>query len=138
MGLGAVSGLSSAGEMDTWYRTLAKPPGTPPGWAFGVIWPVLYLLMGVALGRLIHRQAWAAVGYFAFQFALNLIWTPVFFNAHRVPIALGIILGLLLGIALTIGSAWQSDRLAAWLLVPYLAWVAFATYLNAGIFWLNF
>jgi tryptophan-rich sensory protein len=124
--------------MDGWYRGLAKPPGTPPGAVFGVVWPLLYLLMGVALGRLIDRRAWAAVGFFAFQFALNLIWTPVFFNSHQVPIALGIILGMLLGIALTIGNAWRADRPAAWLLVPYFAWVAFATYLNGGIFWLNF
>lgn len=137
LGLGSLSGISSAGGADAWYQALRKPVGTPPPWVFGPVWAVLYVLMGVALGRLINRRAWVAVGLFAFQFALNLIWTPTFFSAHRVPIALGIILGMLLGISLTIGNARRPDPVSAWLLVPYLAWTCYATYLNAGIFWLN-
>lgn len=94
-------------------------------------------MMGTALGRLIHRGAWMAVGAFGFQLILNLAWTPVFFGAHHIGGALGVILGMWLGLLVTILIARKSDPLAPWLLGPYLAWASYATYLNAGFFGLN-
>ena len=135
--LGIASGLSTVGGDDTWYRTLIKPPGTPPPWVFGPVWSVLYLLMGVALGRLIHRRSKGAVGLFLTQFALNLIWTPVFFGAHQIAAALVVIGAMWVGVLGTMVLAGKSDRVVAWLLAPYLLWVSYAIYLNAGISWLN-
>lgn len=94
-------------------------------------------MMGAALGRLIHRRASIAVIVFFLQFALNLAWTPVFFGAHRIGAAL-VVIGLIwLGLIATIIAAKRKDRVSPWLLYPYLAWVTYASYLNAGFFWLN-
>lgn len=137
LGLGIASGLSTAGGDNSWYQVLEKPPGTPPPWVFGPVWSVLYVMMGVAAGRLVFRRAWPAVGLFGLQFALNLAWTPVFFGAREVGLALAVILALWVSLLATILLARKRDRVSAWLLVSYLAWVSYATYLNAGIFWLN-
>jgi translocator protein len=137
LALGIASGLSTLGGDDRWYQELRKPPGTPPGWVFGPVWSILYLMMGVALGRLIQRRARWAVLLFIMQFALNLSWTPVFFGAKLAGPALGVIVALWLSLLGTILLARRRDGISAWLLAPYLAWVSYATYLNAGIFWLN-
>ena len=137
LGLGIASGLSTVGGSSTWYQALVKPPGNPPPWVFGPVWTVLYLLMGGAVGRLISRKAWPAVWVFGIQFVLNLLWTPVFFGAQRIDVALAVIAAIWFGVVATIQLAGKSDRTSAWLLLPYLLWVTYAGYLNAGIFWLN-
>lgn len=137
LGLGVASGLSTMGGVDTWYQDLNKPPGTPPGWMFGPVWSVLYLMMGWAAGRLVRRHAWSAVGLFLIQFAFNLAWTPVFFGAQRIGIALFVIAALWLGLVGTLVLARRKDAMAAILLVPYALWVTYAAYLNAGILVLN-
>lgn len=137
LAFGIASGLSTMGGDNSWYQELRKPPGTPPGWVFGPVWSVLYLMMGVALGRLIQRRAWPAVGLFIMQFALNLSWTPIFFGAKLAGPALVVIVALWLSLLGTLILAGRRDRISAWLLAPYLVWVSYATYLNAGIFWLN-
>ncbi|NNM27955.1 MAG: tryptophan-rich sensory protein, partial [Akkermansiaceae bacterium] len=118
------------------------PPGTPPGWVFGPVWTVLYALIGAALALVWHRgeagpPKRAAVTAWFVQFALNLLWTPVFFGAHRILPALAVIVALLAAIAITILLFRKVDRPASWLLVPYLCWVSYATYLNAGYLVLN-
>ena len=137
LGLGTASGLSSVGGDSEWYQALVKPPGTPPPWVFGPVWSVLYLMMGVALGRLIHRRAWQAVVVFGLQLVLNLAWTPVFFGMQESGLALAIISAMWLGVLSTMLLALKVDRVSAWLLIPYLTWVTYASYLNAGFFWLN-
>jgi translocator protein len=137
LGLGTASGLSGAGGDGAWYRSLVKPPGTPPPWLFGPVWSALYLMMGVALGRLVHRKAWQSVWVFGMQMVLNLVWTPVFFGAQRIDAALAIIAGLWFGIVALIQMGWKVDKISAALLLPYLGWVSYATYLNAGFYWLN-
>ncbi|MES2437970.1 MAG: TspO/MBR family protein [Verrucomicrobiota bacterium] len=137
LGLGTASGLSSVGGGGEWYQELIKPPGTPPPWVFGPVWSVLYLMMGVALGRLIHRRAKQAAWVFGMQFVMNLVWTPVFFGMHEIAAALAVICAIWFGVFSTILLARKVDRISAGLLVPYLAWVSYATYLNAGFFWLN-
>lgn len=134
LGLGTAVGLSTAGGVGTWYRELVRPIGTPPSWVFGPVWTVLYLMMGVALGRFVHRKSYQAVWVFAMQFGLNLLWTPVFFGMQRIDAALAVICAMACGVVATILMAWKVDRVAAWLLVPYLIWVGYATYLNAGFF----
>ncbi len=137
LGLGLASGLSTVSGGGGWYQELLKPPGNPPSWLFGPVWTVLYLLMGIAAGRLIHRKASGAVTLFVIQFVLNLAWTPVFFGAHAIGWALAIIFGIWGFLALTIRSAEKADHLSALLLIPYLFWIMYATYLNAAIGWLN-
>lgn len=125
------------GGADTWYQALVKPPGTPPGWIFGPVWSALYLMMGAALGRLISTQRWPAVRLFAAQFLLNLTWTPLFFGAHLIAISLGVILTMWLTVLLLILKTAKNDRVSSRLLIPYLLWLSYASYLNAAIFWLN-
>lgn len=137
LGLGIASGLSTVSGGGEWYKGLVKPPGNPPSWLFGPVWTVLYLLMGVSLGRLIHRGAKGAVTLFVIQFLLNLAWTPLFFGAHSILGGLVAIFGIWGFLALTIWRAEKRDALSAILLLPYLLWIMYATYLNAGIAWLN-
>ena len=137
LGLGTASGLSSVGRGDSWYQELVRPPGTPPPWVFGPVWSVLYLLMGIAFGRLIQRRAKHAMWVFCMQFVLNLLWTPVFFGMHQIAAALAVIGAIWLGVVATLVLARKSDKISAGLLVPYWLWISYATYLNAGFFWLN-
>jgi tryptophan-rich sensory protein len=125
-----------------WYRLLQRPPGTPPGWVFGPVWTALYLMMGLALALLWQNPASKpgarrAIILFIVQLLLNLSWTPVFFGLQRIDIALGLIVALWVAIVVAIAAARPVSRAAAWLLVPYYAWVSYATYLNAGFFLFN-
>lgn len=121
-----------------WYASLAKPAFNPPNWIFGPVWSILYVMIAVAGWRLWtnHRKSGAmAVWWIALSF--NFLWSPVFFGAQQLALALVIILILLALIFAFIRLARDKDRMAAWLLVPYAAWVSFAALLNASLWWLN-
>lgn len=138
----AISGaLINAGAVDGWYAEADKPPGTPPGWVFGPVWTTLYAAMAVAAWLVWRaagpRGAAAALGLYAGQLALNAAWTPVFFGAEQLVGGLVVIVALDLTIAATLVTFWRHSRPAAALLVPYLTWALYATYLNAGIAVLN-
>jgi tryptophan-rich sensory protein len=138
LGVALANGNVTYPEIPTWYASLTKPWWTPPDWAFPLVWSVLYLMMGVSLWLLWDRSADAhrrrrAITLFLVQLALNAAWSPVFFGLHNTRAALVIIVLLAVAIAATILAAWRTQRTAAWLLVPYLAWVLYATTLNAGI-----
>jgi len=125
-----------------WYPALAKPPGTPPDAVFAPVWTVLYALMGVGLALVwnesrTERGRDRAIGWFVTQYALNLIWTPVFFGAKQMVYALFVLICLCIAVVFTIRTFAPVSKLAAWLLVPYLVWILYATYLNAGFIWLN-
>lgn len=124
--------------MRTWYLTLHRPPLTPPGWLFAPVWTVLYVLIGVA-GWLVWRRDGASRGMrlWGWQLLANGLWSPVFFGLHRPDLALVLILVLAALIVLTMRAFAKVTRRAAWLMTPYLAWTCFATYLNAGFWWLN-
>ncbi len=140
--LGSLSGLVTVSTIETWYTTLEKPWFNPPNWVFGPVWTVLYILMGTAAAivwtnghdRLLRRRA---LWHYVFQLALNLSWSLVFFGLRSPAGALVIIVLLLFTIGLCIRSFRMIDVRAAWLLYPYLAWVSFATVLNAAIVYLN-
>lgn len=121
-----------------WYDALSKPPFNPPNWVFGPVWFVLYCLIAVAGWRIFMRApASATMALWGMQMGVNWIWSPAFFLAQAPWLALGVIvvlLGLVIGF---IVSAHRRDRLAAWLFVPYAAWVGFATLLNGAIAVLN-
>ena len=140
--LGSASGLLTVSSIKGWYADLERPPGTPPNWIFGPMWTALYVMMGTALALVWHvakpgREKRRALTSFGVQFALNLAWTPVFFGAHATGAALIVILALVVAIVITIFQFRLHHALAAALLVPYLLWVCYATYLNAGFWWLN-
>jgi tryptophan-rich sensory protein len=142
----AVGSLSTGTNIEGWYATIQKPAFNPPNWAFPVAWTILYTMIAVSLWRLLGarpvagptgRAWWLALGAFLVQLALNAAWTPVFFAAHAIGPALVVSFAMLVMILWTIRLTWRFDRGAAWLLVPYAAWVAFATLLNAAIWGLN-
>ncbi|MEM7462702.1 MAG: TspO/MBR family protein [Pseudomonadota bacterium] len=122
----------------SWYAELAKPSFNPPNWIFGPVWTVIYLLIAVAGWRLWQRDpSGTAMKIWGAQLALNFAWSPIFFSAQQIGIALVVIVLLLVTILTFIVVTWPRDRLAAWLFVPYAAWVSFATLLNGSILLLN-
>jgi len=124
-----------------WFASLHKPAWNPPGWIFGPVWSVLYTMMAVAAWLVWQRGGFAAqrrpLALFLAQLVLNAAWTPLFFGLHRPGLALAVIILLWLAIAATLLSFRPVSRAAAWLLVPYLAWVSFATVLNGALWRLN-
>ena len=139
--LGTLSGVLSGSGDNGWYQSLDKPSFNPPSWAFGVVWPILYIMQGLALALVLHaRGAEArerALLLFGVQFALNLVWSPLFFGAHETRIA-AFVIAAMLGVALpTTLRFFQIRRAAGLLMLPYLAWLAFALALNIAIVQLN-
>lgn len=140
--LGVASGaLSGSGMANGWFERLAKPELMPPGWAFPVGWTILYILLGLALAAIVVARGapgrGIAITLFAVQFAFNLAWSPLFFGAHRIDLAFA---DALLMIAFTIPTMLAFARIrrrAAWAMLPYLAWICFAAWLNHRVAVLN-
>ena len=140
--LGSLGGFITAASIGDWYASLQAPPGTPPNAVFGPVWGLLYAFIGLSFALIWHHappgeRKRRAFVWFITQAILNLAWTPAFFGAHQIGLALAVILALLVAIALTIRSFLPLHRASGLLLVPYFLWVAYATYLNAGFFLLN-
>lgn len=139
--LGLASGwVSNSGYGNPWFDGLRKPSFMPPGWTFGAVWTILYILMGGAVAQIIASDSPAkrpALLLFAIQLALNLLWSPVFFGLHQMRAGLAIIAVLTLLAAMTVLVFRRVRPLAAILLLPYVAWLLFATVLNLAIVQLN-
>jgi translocator protein len=121
-----------------WYAALAKPAFNPPAWVFGPVWTVLYVLIAIAGWRVWKRSTGsAAMKFWWAQLVFNFVWPPTFFAAHRIGFALVVILLLLATTLAFIVTSWERERAAAWLFIPYAAWVAFASALNVSILVLN-
>jgi tryptophan-rich sensory protein len=140
--LGFASGkLSGSTAESPWFAALDKPAIFPPPATFGIVWGLLYVLIGFAAA--IIASAWGARGRtlalvaFAIQLALNLAWSPVFFGQHRIGTALALIVAIDVAVLVTTVLFWRVRRTAGLLLVPYLAWVLFATVLNWQFLQLN-
>ena len=124
-----------------WFQALAKPTFYPPPATFGIVWTVLFVLMGLALALV--GSAWGARGrglaisVFALQFALNLAWTPTFFGAHQLTGGMILLVAILAAAILTTVLFWRIRKLAGALLLPYLAWLVFAAALNFELLRLN-
>lgn len=134
-----LGGIATAGSTDSaWFRALDKPVWYPPSSAFGIVWSVLYVMIAVS-GYLAWRAGAArvALGWWGAQMALNLAWSVVFFGLRSPGWAMVVIVALAVAIVGTMRSFARVDRPAAWLLAPYLAWVLFASTLNAAIVALN-
>jgi translocator protein len=144
LGLGFLSGrVAGSGPGNPWFDALAKPAIYPPPATFGIVWSLLYIMMGVALALIVAERTVGArvqrraVIAFVVQLALNLAWTPLFFAAHRITGALALIVVLAVAVAVTIALFRRIRPAAALLLLPYLAWVLFATLLTWEFLRLN-
>lgn len=140
--VGFLAGFATQSSVATWYTTLNKPSFNPPNWVFGPVWTVLYILMGIAAGMVwargvYHKWVKTALYHFGFQLMFNALWSIVFFGFKQPFWALMVILTLLILLTLTIKWFRVISRTAAWLLVPYLLWVCFASVLNYSIWTLN-
>jgi tryptophan-rich sensory protein len=125
---------------DAWFAGLIKPAFQPPDWLFAPVWTFLYICIAIAgwraFGAPLENDGLLAA-LWAAQLVFNFAWSPVFFGGHAIAIALLVIVLLLATILLFIATAWRRDRVAALLFLPYAAWVAFATLLNAALWELN-
>lgn len=138
---GALGSLATFPSIQGWYAGLDKPYFNPPNWVFGPVWTLLYTLMGIALYLVWQQRSKHAKRpfyvLFGIQLALNTLWSVVFFGLHQPLLGVGVIVLLLLSIIVTAALAWKVSRPAAYLLLPYIAWVSFATALNIAIAVLN-
>ena len=126
--------LSNSGFSNAWYAPLQKPSFQPPGWMFGVVWTLLYTLLGLTLAIVLpaprSKLRRDALWLFGGQLALNFAWSPVFFGMHMIDVALVIIVGMLV-MALSAARYVRRIRpIAGWLMLPYLLWLCLATVLN--------
>lgn len=121
-----------------WYASLNKPSFTPPNWIFAPVWTVLYISIAIAGWRcwVRDRNSTAMKLWFA-QMSLNFLWSPVFFGAQQPGMALVVVVAALAAVLAFIAAAWNRDRLAAVLFLPYATWTAFATALTAGVVFMN-
>ena len=139
--LGFASGTFGPGPSSAWFQSLVKPGIYPdPKW-FGIVWTVLYILIGFATAMIAAswgaRGRGLALGIFALHFAINLAWTPVFFGMQQMSVALAVIVAMAITLVIVIVLYWRIRKLAAVLLLPYLAWVCFAGLLNYEFLRLN-
>lgn len=140
--LGFFSGeAAGSGPGNPWFEALAKPAFYPPPLAFPVVWSVLYVLMGVALAMVLSARGAAGRGLaaaaFVIQLVLNLAWSPVFFAMHQITAAFGVAVAMAVFILITLVLFWRIRPVAGMLMLPYLAWVCFASVLTFEIGRLN-
>lgn len=138
---GGLGSAATATSVSTWYRGLNKPAWNPPGWIFGPVWTLLYILMAIAAWRVWRQSEGTAARvtllWFGVQLALNALWSVLFFGLQRPGLAFAEVIvfwAILVGLLVRF---WRADRIAGALWSPYVAWVSFATVLNGTIWWLN-
>ena len=140
--VGAISGFFTATGVESWFQTITKPSWNPPSWIFAPVWTTLYIMMGVALFLVWKSDSSdilkkTAITLLTIQLVLNFFWSFIFFDQHQIGWALVEIIAMWIFILLTIFAFGNISKLAAWLLVPYISWVSFATILNYTIWKLN-
>jgi tryptophan-rich sensory protein len=138
---GFISSILS-GNPSTVYNSLTLPPYSPPGWLFGVVWPILYILMGIAAYLVFISDSEPAdkrkaLITYAAQLLVNFSWSIIFFRFQEYGLSVVVLALLLLLVTLTIMFFYNLYQLSAWLLMPYYLWLIFAFYLNTGVFVLN-
>jgi benzodiazapine receptor len=139
---GVIGSVFTTPSIPGWYAALAKPPFNPPNWIFAPVWTTLYVLMGIAAylvyeKGLKRKEVRKALAVFAGQLLLNTLWSVVFFGAHMILGAAVIIIILWGMIAATLWRFSRISKASAYLLVPYILWVSFATVLNISLYVLN-
>jgi len=141
LGAGGLGAIATTPEIPTWYQDLVKPSWNPPAYLFGPVWTALFVMMAIA-GWLVWKprgftQAAVPLTLFGSQLVLNVAWSWIFFGAHQPGWAFLEIIVLWLAILATTAAFFRSDKTAGWLMIPYLAWVSFASVLNFTIWRLN-
>jgi tryptophan-rich sensory protein len=139
---GGLSGwLSQSGYGNPWFDALTKPSFMPPGYLFGIVWPILYALLGIALAMILaeppSQRRTVGLTLFFVQLALNFAWSPIFFAGHDIQLAKLIIFAMAALAAVAAGQFLRIRRAAGLLMIPYLAWLVFAATLNSAIGQLN-
>lgn len=139
---GAIGSIFTFSSIPTWYAGLQKPDLAPPNWVFGPVWTTLYVMMGVSAFMIYrkgtkHKAVRQALAVFGVQLALNALWSILFFGMQSPLYGLVCIAALWLSIAACIAMFWKLSKPAAYLLVPYILWVSFASLLNFWIWQLN-
>ena len=139
---GIIGSIFTRTGLSPWYENINKPWLTPPDWVFGPVWTTLYLLMGISLYLVLKKGidktgVKVAVSIFTFQLVLNILWSFVFFGLESIKGGFIVILLLWLAIIITIFKFYSVSKTAAYLLVPYILWVSYATVLNFYIMILN-
>jgi tryptophan-rich sensory protein len=140
--VGSLGSLVTITGPGSWYATLQKPFFTPPNWLFAPMWITLFVLMGIALYLVWEsdtepREVQIAIGIFGVQFALNVIWSFLFFGLRSPILGFADIVLLWVMIAATIGAFYRVNKSAAYLLIPYIAWVTLASALNGAVYFMN-
>lgn len=139
---GAIGSIFTFPSIESWYSTLTRPELSPPNWVFGPVWTTLFALMGIAVflvwkKGLNRKDVRTALGVFAVQLVLNMMWSIIFFNLQSPFWAFMDLIVLWLAIVSTMILFYKISKPAFWLLVPYILWVSFAGYLNYMIWMLN-
>lgn len=141
LGVGGLGAVATTPEIQGWYKTLAKPSWNPPDSVFGPVWTTLFIMMGIAAWLVWQQGGFKAaskpLSLFAVQLALNVAWSWIFFGLHQPGWAFVEIVILWLAILATTVAFLRCSKVAGWLLVPYLAWVSFASVLNFTIWRMN-
>ena len=140
--VGSLGSLVTITGPGSWYATLQKPFFAPPNWVFAPVWITLFVLMGGALylvweSGTERRDVQVALGVFGVQFLLNVLWSVLFFGLQSPLLGLADILLLWIMIVVTIWAFYRVKKLAAYLLIPYIAWVSLASVLNGAIYFMN-
>ncbi len=142
LAIGFLGSYFTRPEIDTWYQTIEKPSWQPPNWVFGPVWTTLYIMMGIAFFLVWKdesrgRNRKLAMIFWSMQLVLNFFWSWIFFNQHELGLALAEIIVLWIFIFITIVLFGKINKIAAWLMVPYISWVSFASLLTYTIYTLN-
>ncbi|MEO7263637.1 MAG: TspO/MBR family protein [Ferruginibacter sp.] len=139
--VGTLSGIATASGVKGWFQTINKPGFNPPNYVFGPVWTILYILMGISFYMVMQspntKTKKYAVAIFLVQLLLNFCWSLLFFKFKFIGTAFIDIILIWLSIIFMIYIFYKINKRAAWLQVPYLLWVSFASILNAAIWWLN-
>ena len=141
LSVGAVAGMFTSQAVPTWYASLNRPSFNPPNWVFGPVWTSLYILLGISF-YLIWKENPSkyrnlAIKVFSIQILLNFLWSFIFFYFNLIGVALLEIILLCISIVTMIYLFYKIKPIAAYLNIPYLLWVSFATILNSGYYFLN-
>jgi translocator protein len=139
---GGIGTVFTSSAIPTWYARLVKPSFSPPNWVFAPVWTTLYILMGISLYLIWSKGTKSkkvrdAIYIFGIQLILNAVWSPIFFGAHSLFIALIVIIAMWFYIVKTIISFSKIDKTASYLLYPYITWVTLASILNFSVWYLN-
>lgn len=141
LGLGSIAGIFTAQSVPEWYATLNRPSFNPPNWIFGPVWTMLYILMGISLFLIwkleISKERNLAILVFMFQLFLNFGWSFIFFYFNMIGLALIDIILLWIFIVIMLVLFYKIKPIAAYINIPYLLWVSFATVLNGSYYILN-